>query len=240
MEIGGLQKLTLIDYPSKLACTVFTIGCNFRCPWCYSSELVLPEKIKKQSKIPQKEFFNFLKKRKKFLEGVVICGGEPTIHKRLPNFIKKIKKMGYLVKLDTNGSNPEMLKDLINKKLIDYVAMDIKAPLKNQKSKIKNQKYNKATGVNINLRKIKKSIEIIKNSGIDYEFRTTIVPTLHTKAVIAQMARDISPAKKYFLQNFRPEKTIAPELEKIKPYSDQELIKIRNAIAPFFEVCQIR
>jgi pyruvate formate lyase activating enzyme len=233
MQIGGLQKLTLIDYPGKLAATCFLIGCNFRCPWCYSSELVLPEKIEQQPKISQKEFFNFLKERKKFLEGVVICGGEPTIHKKLPNFIKKIKKIGYFVKLDTNGTNPEMLKDLINKKLIDYVAMDIKAPLENQK-------YERATGVKTNLKKIKKSIEIIKNSEIEYEFRTTVVPTIHTKAEIIQMARDISSAKKYFLQNFRPEKTINPEFEKIKPYSLKELIEIKNAIAPFFEICQIR
>jgi len=115
MLIGGLQKLTLIDYPGKLAATVFLIGCNFRCPWCYSRELVLPEEIKKQPQIPEKDFFAFLKKRKGLLEGVVICGGEPTIQRGLPDFIKKIKKVGYAVKLDTNGSNPKMLKNLINK-----------------------------------------------------------------------------------------------------------------------------
>ena len=119
MQIGGLEKLTLIDYPGKIACTVFLIGCNFRCPFCYSSELVLPEKIKKQPIISEKEFFAFLKQRKSLLEGVVICGGEPTIHKDLPVFIKKIKKLGFLVKLDTNGSNPEMLKMLISKRLVD-------------------------------------------------------------------------------------------------------------------------
>ena len=128
MTIGGLQKLTLIDYPGKIACTVFLFGCNFKCPWCYNPELVLPEKIKKQTGISEKEFFNFLENRKGLLQGVVICGGEPTINQDLPKFIKKIKKMGYAVKLDTNGSNPKMLKELISKKLIDYVAMDIKFP----------------------------------------------------------------------------------------------------------------
>jgi len=126
VKIGGLQKLTLIDYPGKLAATVFLIGCNFRCPFCYSSELVLPEKIKKQPRISEKELLKFLKDRKKLIDGVVLCGGEPTTSRNLVPFIKKIKKMRFFVKLDTNGSDPALLKKLIDKKLIDYVAMDIK------------------------------------------------------------------------------------------------------------------
>ena len=240
MILGGLQKLTLIDYPGRLAATVFLTGCNFRCPWCYSSELVLPEKIRNHPKISEKEFFDFLKERKGLLEAVVVCGGEPTIYKELPGFIKKIKKLGYLIKLDTNGSNPEVLKNLINKKLIDYVAMDIKAPLKNQRPRTKKQKYDKVTGVRTVLSKIKKSIEVIKNSGIDYEFRTTVVPVLHKKEDILQIAREISPAKKYYLQNFRPEKTINPKFEKIKPYPQEYLLEIQKAISPFFEICQVR
>ncbi len=160
-------------------------------------------------------------------------GGEPTIHKGLPDFIKKIKRLDYIVKLDTNGSNPKMLKDLIDKKLIDYVAMDIKAPLKNQK-------YDEATGTKVNLDKIKKSIELVKNSAVDYEFRTTIIPTLHTKEDIVQIARELSPSKKYFLQNFKPEKTINPSFEKIKPYPQEKLLEIQKAISPFFEICRIR
>ena len=159
MKIGGLQKSTLIDYPGKIACTVFLIGCNFRCPWCYSSELVLPDKKEKQPIISEKDFFSFLGQRKDVLDGVVVCGGEPTINSDLSEFVRKIKKMGFKVKLDTNGSNPETIKDLINKKLIDYIAMDIKAPLEsnfqfsmtdsqtNSKSQI--SKYEKATGVKI-------------------------------------------------------------------------------------------
>jgi len=231
MQIGGLQKVTLIDFPGRIAATVFLIGCSFRCPWCYSSELVLPEKIKRQPKISQKEFFQFLKERKKLLEGLVLCGGEPTIHKELPDFIKKIKKMGYFVKLDTNGSNPKMLKDLIDKNLIDYVAMDIKAS---------KEKYEKATGVKVDIKKIQKSIDILKEERVDCEFRSTIVPSLHKKEDIIEMAKWIKGAKKYFLQNFRPEKTIDPKFEEIKPYSQEKLIEIRDAIAPFFEVCQVR
>jgi pyruvate formate lyase activating enzyme len=243
MQIGGLQKLTLIDFPGRLAATVFLVGCSFRCPWCYSSELVLPEKIKSHPKIPEKYLFDFLKERKGLLEAVVICGGEPCLNKDLPQFCKKIKKQGYLVKLDTNGSNPEMLKKLIDKNLVDYVAMDIKAPLgaKSQiKSKIQISKYEKAVGGKVDLNKIKKSIEIIKNSGIDYEMRTTVVPGTHTKEDILQIAKDISPAKRYYLQNFRPEKTIDPKFEKIKPYPQEYILEILKAIAPFFEICQIR
>jgi len=233
IEIGGIEKSTLIDYPGRIACTVFLIGCNFRCPFCYSSELVLPEKIKLQPRISQKDFFKFLKERQGLIDGVVICGGEPTISKDLPEFIRKIKKLRFLVKLDTNGSNPQILKKLIKEGIIDYVAMDIKAPLESQK-------YNRGVGVKVDLDKIRESIEIIKNSYVDYEFRTTVVPTIHTKEDIIQIAKEISPAKKYYLQNFRPEKTIDPTFEKIKPYPKEFLLEIKKEIEKFFEVCEIR
>jgi len=231
MEIGGLQKLTLIDYPGRLAATVFLIGCDFRCPWCYSSELILPKKIKKQPKISQKELFKFLKERKKLLDGLVLCGGEPTINKKLPNFIKKIKKLGYLVKLDTNGSNPKMLKKLIKGKLIDYVAMDIKLP---------KERYPEIFGKRVKIEDIEESIKILKEGKSDYEFRTTIVPTIHTKEDILKIAKWIRGAKRYYLQNFRPEKTVDPSFEKIKPYPQEYLLEIQKAISPFFEICQVR
>lgn len=234
MQIIGLQKLTLIDYPGKIACIVFLARCNFRCHFCYNSDLVLPEKIKKQPKISEKKFFNFLKRKKKFLEGVVITGGEPCLNKKLPEFIKKIKEMGFYVKLDTNGSNPEMLKELIKKNLVDYIAMDIKTNLTNYKNVI---------GVKIKiLKKIKKSIEIIKNMNkkIDYEFRTTVVPNIHTKEDILQITKEIAPAKKYYLQNFQAKKTINPKFQKIKPFSEEFLLDIQKTISKFFEICQIR
>jgi len=229
IEIGGLQKNTLIDFPGRIAATVFLCGCNFRCPWCYSAELVLPEKIKLQPKISTEEFFSFLEERKGLLEGVVICGGEPTIHPELPEFVKKIKDLGYLVKLDTNGSNPKMLKKMIKEKLIDYVAMDAKLP---------KEKYKKILG--IESKKIDESIKILNNSGIDFEFRTTVVPTIHQKEGIVQIAKWLQPAKKYYLQNFRPEKTIDPKFTKIKPYSDEYFLKIQKTIASLFDVCEIR
>ena len=231
MEIGGLQKLTLIDYPGRLAATVFLCGCNFRCPWCYSSELVLPKKIKNQPKISEKEFFDFLNERKNLLEGVTICGGEPTINKDLPQFCKKIRRLGYFVKLDTNGSNPEMLEELINNKLIDYVAMDVKLP---------KERYPEIYGKRVKIKNIEKSINILKIKKIDSEFRTTVVPTILDKEDISKIARWVGPAKRYYLQNFRPEKTIDPKFEKIKPYPEEYLISIQKAIAPFFEICQVR
>jgi len=231
MILGGLQKLTLIDFPDKLACTVFMAGCNFRCPWCYSSELVSPEKIKKQPQIPEKDFFHFLKLRQGLLDGVVICGGEPCLNKELLNFVRKIKKLGYAVKIDTNGSNPNVLKDLIEKKLIDYVAMDIKAP---------KEKYQKVVAQKINIKNIEKSILLLLENKVDYEFRTTVVPGLLEKKDIIKIADWINGAKKYYLQNFRPEKTLNPAFTKIKPYSQEDFLEIQKAVLPFFEICQVR
>ncbi|MDD5433172.1 MAG: anaerobic ribonucleoside-triphosphate reductase activating protein [Candidatus Pacebacteria bacterium] len=236
MKIGGLQKLTLIDYPNTLACTVFLSGCNFRCPWCYSPELVSPALISHQPEIKESYFFDFLKTKKGLLDGVVICGGEPTIHEELPLFCSKIKNAGYKVKLDTNGSNPEMLEKLFKLKLVDYVAMDIKAP---------KEKYAKAIGFEgatayYLLDKIEKSIVLLKNGSIEYEFRTTVVPGLHTKEDVIQIANWIKPAPKYFLQQFRPQKTLNPEFEERKPLEEKEMFQIKECIAPFFEISQNR
>jgi len=235
MILGGFQKLTLIDFPGKIAATVFTSGCSLRCPFCYNSELVLAEKIKEHPKIPEKEFFDFLMERKGMLEGICVTGGEPTLQNDLSDFAERIKKMGFSVKLDTNGTNPEMIKDLVKEKLIDYVAMDIKAPLG-----AKVQSYDEVTGTKADLSKIKESIDIIKNSGLDYEFRTTVVPVFHKKEDIIQIAKEISPSRAYFLQNFRPEKTLDQELQNIKPYPLEYLLEIQKTIAPFFEICQVR
>lgn len=192
----------------------------------------MKKKINLQPKTSEKDLFIFLKKRKRLLEGAVICGGEPTVNKELPDFIKKIKDLGYLVKLDTNGSNPEMLNELIKDKLIDYAAMDIKAPLCG--------KYELATGVKIILDNIKKSVGLIKDSGIDYEFRSTIVPGIHKEEDVIQIAKDIAPAKKFFLQNFRSEKTIDPAFEEVRPYPKDFLLNIKKNIAGFFKICEIR
>jgi len=226
MLIGGLQKLTLIDYPGKISCTVFTIGCNFDCAFCHNPELVDSNKIKNQPIIPEEVFFEFLGTRQGILEGVCITGGEPTLHQDLPEFIKKIKNLGFAVKLDTNGSNPDILENLIKEKLLDYIAMDVKAPLKSQISNLKSQ--------------ILESIKIIKNSRIDYEFRTTVVPSLHSKEDIMQIAQELSPAKKYFLQQFYPSKTLDPDFQKEKSYPIEELKELCQTIKPYFEHCELR
>lgn len=253
MIIGGLQKTTLIDFPGKLACTVFLSGCNFRCPWCYSAELVLPAKIINQPRIAENVFFDFLRERRGLLEGVVICGGEPTINNDLPQFVEKIKNLGFSVKLDTNGSNPKMLNDLIAQKLIDYVAMDIKVP---------KEKYAGYFGKCVDIKDIEASVEMLKKIPETSEFRTTIVPGVHEKEDFVEIAKWIGgPEVKYYLQGFRPEKTIDPKFsaqgahvqdgsasgarpasggEKIKPYPDAFLKKIAEEISPHFKLCQLR
>jgi len=236
MKIGGLQKVTLVDYPGKLACTVFLSGCPFRCPFCYSKELVLPEEIKNQPEIKEREFFDFLEGKKGTLEGCVLCGGEPTIYgEELVSFAKKIKEMGFLIKLDTNGTNPDVLKRLINEKLLDYIAMDIKAPFDKEK-------YSIATGIkDIDIEKIKESVSLIKSSGVDYEFRSTIVPGIHSRADVVRMAKDISPAKRYFLQGFRGEKgTIDPNLNGARPYEEELLKEVGEEIKGGFDFFKIR
>ncbi|MBO7318667.1 MAG: anaerobic ribonucleoside-triphosphate reductase activating protein [Clostridia bacterium] len=189
MKISGLQKLTLLDYPGKMACTVFTYGCNFRCPFCHNALLVTEEN---SDCISEDEFFSFLKKRQGILDGVCISGGEPTLQKDLPEFISKIKALGYYVKLDTNGSSPLLLKKLIEEKLIDYVAMDIKnSP----------DKYDITCGIEVDINAVKQSVSIIKQSGIDHEFRTTTVKEYH-RAEDFEVIADWIEGSKYFLQHF--------------------------------------
>lgn len=236
MKIGGLQKLTLIDYPNTLACTVFLSGCNFRCPWCYSPELVLPQFISHQPEIKESEFFDFLKSKKGLLEGVVVCGGEPTIHDELPLFCSKIKNAGYKVKLDTNGSSPEMLEKLFKLKLVDYVAMDVKSPKEKYTQAVG---FNGATGYYL-VDKVDKSINFLKNGSIDHEFRTTVIPGVHTQEDIVKIAHWIRPAKKYFLQQFRPQKTLDPAFEEKIPLEAKEVFQIKECIAMFFDQIEIR
>lgn len=221
IQIGGLQKITLIDFPQKLAATVFLCGCNFRCPWCYSPQLVLPKKIKKLSKIPEKEFFKFLEEKKNLLEGITICGGEPCINRDLPQFCQKIKKKSFLIKLDTNGSNTQILKELIKNKLIDYVAMDIKQDLNFKK-------YNFVVG-NVLTKKffenIEKSIKILLKGKVDYEFRTTLVKEFHKKEDIIEICKKIKGAKVYYLQNFEEKEKIISG-KKFTPFKNEEIAEI--------------
>jgi len=233
MLIGGLQKLTLVDYPGKVAATVFLIGCNFRCPNCQNPELI--NWNNNQPEISEKEFFDFLDSKIGLIDGICITGGEPTIHEDLIDFIKKIKAKGFLVKLDTNGSNPEMLKKLIDAKLLDFIAMDIKAPIG-----AKVQSYDEATGVSTDIEKIKKSVELIKNSGIDYEFRTTIVPGLVEKEDIEQIGIWLRGTKKFALQQFQNKKVLDKRFEQIQPYPDETLKQFQKILEKYIEKVELR
>lgn len=230
MLLGGLQKLTLIDFPAKVAATVFTIGCNFKCGFCHNPEIVDPVLIKNQPLISENNFFEFLKSRKGILDGVCITGGEPTLQKDLANFLLRIKSLGFAVKLDTNGSHPEAVERLIEEKLVDYIAMDIKGPM---------EKYKEITKT-ANLDNIKKSIELIRNSGIDYEFRTTILPKFHSEKDLLEIAKWLKGSKKYFLQQFYPTKTLEPILKKEKAYSPEKLCDFCEKLKPYFGECKVR
>jgi len=229
MKIGGWQKFSLIDYPDKISCIVFTQGCNFRCSYCHNPELVDPKKFGQT--LDENIFFDFLKGRIGKLDAVVITGGEPTLHSDLPKFIKKIKEMGFLVKLDTNGTNPEMLKKLLDEKLLDYAAMDIKAPL---------EKYKKITGVTIDVKKIKKSIDLVMNSSVDYEFRTTLVKNLLSTEDIVQIGKEIKGAKKYYLQKFIPSKVLKEERLNEESYTDEELEELKKQLNKLVATCLSR
>lgn len=228
MKFYGLQKLTLLDYPQKTACTVFTGGCNFRCPFCHNALLVTD--IDGSKTYSEEEILGFISKRRGLLDGVCITGGEPLMHIGMAEFIRKIKDMGYKVKVDTNGTFPERLKELLENKLVDYVAMDIK----NCK-----EKYAQTAGTeNINLSDIEKSINILKSSDIDYEFRTTVVSEFHTKEDIRSIAEWIGGAKRYFLQNFEDSGNLIGE--NISSVSKEILEQMRNSARAFVENTQIR
>lgn len=190
MKFGGLQKLTLLDYPGKMACTVFTSGCNLRCPFCHNAGLVTHID---GDFISQQDLLQFLSTRKGKLEGLCLTGGEPLLNKDVAQFLAEVKQMGFSVKLDTNGTNPNLLKQLIDDKLVDYVAMDIK----NSKSK-----YSLTCGVNVNMEDIEKSVHLLKIGQVDYEFRTTVVRQLHEQQDIEDIARWLLGAKAWYLQQF--------------------------------------
>lgn len=191
MKVFGFEKLSMVDFPGHLCCTVFTGGCNFKCPFCQNSDLV---KMQNLREINQDEIFSYLSKRKGVIDSLCISGGEPTIYPDLEQFIVKIKSLGFLVKLDTNGTNYEMLKRLIENNLVDYVAMDIKNSL---------SAYGETAGTNfVDLENIKKSVELLKRNLVDYEFRTTLVKQFHSTSTITEMANWLDGAKRMFLQHF--------------------------------------
>ena len=233
MEIKGFLPSSLLDWEGKIVSTLFVPRCNFRCPYCQNADLVLaPEKLET---IVTSDIFAHLAQKKDWLDAICLTGGEPCIYKELADFFRKIHSLGLLVKLDTNGSIPEMLEELIGESLVDYVAMDVKAPLEVDA-------YQRSAGINCAkvLDKVRKSVTIIASSGIDYEFRTTVVPTLHTETDIKTIASSIKGARRYALQNFSNRETLDPQFREIAPYPKEMLEQMRKAAATYVEQVIVR
>lgn len=245
MIIGGLQKFSLLDYPGGISAIIFTQGCNFRCQFCYNPMLVWPTEVGKSKyaqateqqkvhpEIKEDDLFVFLRSRVGKLDAVVITGGEPCLQKDLPEFIAKIKKLGFLVKLDTNGSYPEMLSGLIKKKLVDYIAMDLKAP---------EGKYETVTGKKAELfNKVKESVKIIKQSGLPYEFRTTVVPGLLDKNDIKEMGEIIKGARAWYLQGFKSADDLVDQSLKGRvPYNLRQMREMAEVGREYVKICEVR
>jgi len=228
MKIGGFQKTSLLDYPEMISAIIWTVGCNFRCPFCYNKDLVTGN----AGNIPEKEILEYLEKRKNMLEGLVISGGEPLMQKDITVFCEKIKKLGYLIKIDTNGTFPEKLQELVDKKLVDYIDMDVKAP---------KNKYDELAGKKVDIKKIQKSIDIIQKSGVDYEFKTTFVPGLLKQEDIIEIGKWLEGSKKFYLQQFKNDvPLISSKLDSVVPYSKKELTDVLEEIKPYFENCDVR
>lgn len=216
--IGGIQKTSLVDYPENIATTVFLQGCNFKCGFCHNPGLV--EKGKES--ISEEEFFSFIDSRKGLIDGVCISGGEPTMQKDLVDFVRKIKEKGFLVKVDTNGSNPEMVKELID--VVDFIAMDVKVVWKN---------YNKLGG---DAEKVKKSVEVLKNNKVDYEFRLTLHPSFQSKEEVFEIAKNLKNGKKLVLQQFQgKEKILDSRFKDIRPYSENEIKEMQKECDKFLK-----
>jgi len=233
LAIKGFVDISLVDWDGKVSSVVFLPNCNLRCPFCQNAKLVLhPEKL---PTISFEEIEEKLRKMKKWIDGVVITGGEPTLHPDLPVFCKKLKDLGFKVKLDTNGTNPNVLRNLIEEKLIDYVALDVKASLKGNF-------YSEAAGIKTEklLDKIIESINLLRNMEVDYEFRTTVVPSIHTKKSIEEICKALKGCKKYVIQNFRPGETIDPKFEKIGSFSRAELEEFAKIAAKYISNVVLR
>ena len=224
----GILPSTLIDWPGKIAAVLFVFGCNFRCHFCHNPELVLENN---DENIDFWDLLDFLKKRRNWIDGIVMTGGEPTLYKDLPLVFKILKNEGFLTKLDTNGTNPQMIEYLLEKKLVDYIAMDIKGSP---------EKYQMITGYNINFEIILKSIQLIMKSDVDYEFRTTVLPRFHKKEDFEKIGNLIKGAKKYYLQQFYPTKTLNKIFMEEFSYNRSALEEFQKIMSGFVEKAEIR
>ena len=232
MLISWVNKFSLIEYPGEISCVIFTPGCNMRCKFCHNDEFVLPEKLKTvmNNLIPEEVFFNFLKDRKHALTGVSICGWEPTVQKDLIDFCRKIKSMWFKVKLDTNWRDSKIIKELIDEELVDYIAMDIKHII---------PKIDDLVWIKIDKWEYLKTIEIIINSNIEHEFRTTVIKWVHDEESIEEMSKLIEWSNNYYLQNFRKEKTLDPNFKWL-PFKSKELEKFKKIAEKYINNVWIR
>lgn len=226
MKIAGLQNNSFVDYPGKIAAVVFTPGCNMNCFYCHNKILLTPEADK--SLLNREEVLKFLHERRKFLDAVVISGGEPTLQDGLEEFMKDVKRMGYPVKLDTNGTNPSVLKKLINSKLLDYVAMDIKAPL---------EKYGYICGTRVEIDKIRESIDLLMQGDVDYEFRTTFVPQLGERDILS-IAQMIKGARQYVLQQYKQQ--YMHYIQQEPPHSSRFIMTVAGKVKGMVGRCETR
>lgn len=226
MRIGGYEKLSTVDYPGEMTCSIFLVGCNFNCGYCHN-----PSLIKENGEyIDKKEVMDYLIQRRDMLDAVCISGGEPTCNPDLKDFIKEIKALGYKVKLDTNGTHPQVVEDLIKENLLDYIAMDVKASPK---------KYKEVVGKNVNMELINKSIEIIKNSGVKHEFRTTFLPILDQED-INEIVKTMVGNDKYILQQFRNKITNDEAYHNYQPHQASYIINTANMVKEQIGMCGIR
>lgn len=230
MLLKGLQKLTLLDFPGKMACTVFSGGCNFRCPFCHNASLVIGERVSESATLPPEEFFAFLEKRKNILEGVCVSGGEPTLAPDVIPFLKRIKDMGYLVKLDTNGYRPDVLKSAVTAGLVDYVAMDIKNS---------RERYGETVGIkDFDISPILESVDFLMSGSVDFEFRTTLVRELHSEDDIRAIGAWLAGGEKYFIQSFKDSGDLIQE--GFSGYDEKETEYLFNLLKAYVPNAQTR
>lgn len=232
MEIRGYLQTSLIEWPGKISAVLWVAGCNLRCPYCQNKDLVLnPEKL---PKIPEEEIFEDLKKRKNWLDAACLTGSEPTLQPDLPHFLRKIKKIGLLTMVETNGTRSEVLRELLEKKLLDRISLDIKGSF---------DRYPQITQVQVPASLVKESLRLIIASGIDFELRTTVVPTLHTKETLVRLAKnlkELSPKAAWYLQQFVPQNCLDPSFEKIEPFGKEKMEEILAAVKKYVPRASLR
>jgi pyruvate formate lyase activating enzyme len=235
LTFKGWQRTSLIEYPGKISTVVFTGGCNFRCPFCYNSELV--KRPQQLADLDSDTVLQYLRENAGLYQALVITGGEPTLHAEMPEFLAQVKDLGLCTGLETNGTNPKIIARLLEQDLVDYIAMDVKAPLEREA-------YSRAAGLTQGIEglldNVKRTLEQLKNAGVELELRCTVVPRLHTPEDILRLARQLQGHPSFIMQQFSPEKTLDPRLQNQKPFDVDVLADLHRQIEPLFPRCELR